>query len=201
MSPDFDDIVGDVKRDEREQLLRVHDLLVSAGPPPELPPHLEAGPTLAMTLGGRRRRWAQRPVALLAAAVIVLVIAFLAGYATGNNKQSASGRLLELGGTAAAPRAEASLRIGSADASGNWPMELAAAGLPRLPGRGYYEVFLVRNGHDFDPCGTFVVRSSNAAVSVRLNAPYRLHEGDTWVVTRQQAGDHTAGTVVLRPVT
>jgi hypothetical protein len=190
VTPDFDELVGDVKRDDRQRLLRVHDLLVSAGPPPELPPHLEAGPTLAMTLGGRRRRRVQRRVALLAAAIVVLLLAFLGGYIVGNDNQSASGKVLRLAGTAAAPHAEASLRIEDADSSGNWPMELAALGLPKLPSHGYYEVYLVRHGQIVGPCGSFVVKDPKVGITVELNAPYRLHYGDSWVVT-----------VVPKPVT
>ena len=51
MSPrsDFDELVGgDLTPAERERLRGVHDLLVQAGPPPELAPHMEAGPTLAV---------------------------------------------------------------------------------------------------------------------------------------------------------
>ena len=49
--PDFDTLIGqEVAADERERLRRVHELLVTAGPPAELSPELEAGPTLAMTL-------------------------------------------------------------------------------------------------------------------------------------------------------
>ena len=199
--PDFDELVGDVEGAERRRLHDVHELLVAAGPPPELPPHLEEGPTLGMTLGGRsRERRAKRRVALLAAAIVVLLVAFLAGYITGNDK-TAGGRLLRLQGTAAAPGAQASLRIEDVDRAGNWPMELAALGLPKLPGRGYYEVFLVRTGNAWAPCGSFLVRSAKEGVDVRLNAPYRLRAGDTWVVTRQKAGDRTRGTVVLRPLT
>ena len=199
--PDFDDLVGEVKRDERERLLRVHDLLVDAGPPPELPPHLEAGPTLAMTIGRRRRRVVQRRMALLAAAIAVLLLAFLGGYIVGNNHESAAGKVVKLAGTAAAPDAEASLRVENADASGNWPMELAALGLPKLPRHGYYEVFLTRKGKIVGPCGSFIVKDPRVGVSVTLNAPYRLHYGDKWVVTRQQAGDRETGPIVLRPVT
>ena len=37
MSPDFDELVGtDLEPDERERLERVHELLLEAGPPPEL---------------------------------------------------------------------------------------------------------------------------------------------------------------------
>ena len=36
--PSFDDLVGDdLAPAERERLLRVHELLIQAGPPPELP--------------------------------------------------------------------------------------------------------------------------------------------------------------------
>jgi hypothetical protein len=160
---------------------------------------MEAGPTLAMTLG-RSRRPVHRRVALLAAAIVVLLIAFLAGYVTANDR-TASGHLLRLQGTAAAPGAQASLRIQEVDPSGNWPMELAALGLPKLPAKTYYEVFLVRDGKIDAPCGSFKVRSATESVSVHLNAPYRLHAGDSWVVTRQHAGDRTPGTVVLKPVT
>ena len=51
--PDFDELVPDAEEGERERLRRVHDMLVAAGPPPELTPQMEAGPTLAMTIGGR----------------------------------------------------------------------------------------------------------------------------------------------------
>jgi hypothetical protein len=154
-----------------------------------------------MTLGGRRHeRRATRRVALLAAAIVILLVAFLAGYITGND-QTASGRVLRLAGTAAAPGAQASLRIEAVDRAGNWPMELTALGLPRLRANGYYEVFLVRKGEEWAPCGSFLVRSAKEGVDVRLNAPYRFHAGDTWVVTKQKPGDRIAGPVVLRPLT
>jgi hypothetical protein len=196
--PDFDDLIDDdVRGEERERLERVHDLLVAAGPPAELPPHLEAGPTLAMTLS--RPRNSRRRLALLAATVAVLALAFLLGYLAGNRGGGlATGTSLELTGTAAAPHALASLRVLPADRSGNWPMRLAATGLPKLGKKSYYEVFLVRDGKIYAPCGSFV---STGSVDVTLNAPYRLKPRDTWVVTKQHWGDDGAGTVVLRPVT
>jgi hypothetical protein len=199
--PDFDELMSDAEPGERERLRRVHDMLVVAGPPPELTPQMEAGPTLAMTIGGRgSRRHVQRRVALLAAAIVVLLLAFLVGYITGNDSK-VGGRVLKLQGTAAAPNAQASLRIQDVDPAGNWPMELAALGLPKLPPRGYYEVFLVRNGRPWAPCGTFVVKNEKIGVSIRLNAPYRLRPTDSWIVTRQAWGDRGAGPVVLKPLT
>jgi hypothetical protein len=35
---------------------------------------------------------------------------------------------------------------------------------------------------------------------VQLNAPYRLRQGDSWVVTKQLPGVRKAGAVVLKPV-
>jgi hypothetical protein len=197
--PSFDDLIGDdVDREERDRLRRVHDLLVTAGPPAELAPGIESGPTLAMTLGGPSRRLVTRRAALLAAAVVVLLVAFLAGYITGN-EGSPSGTLLSLSGTALAPQAEAKLRIEPVDAAGNWPMTIAARGLPKLTPKGYYEVYLVRNGEIFAPCGGFVVQGGKAAVSVKLNAPYRFEKGDTWVVTKRLLGVRKAGPIVLKP--
>jgi hypothetical protein len=199
--PSFDDLIGDdVSREEHERLRRVHELLVIAGPPAELAPEIERGPTLGMTLGRPSPRRVTRRAALIAAAVVVLIVAFLAGYITGN-RGTPGGRILSLAGTTQAPRAEAKLRIEPADAAGNWPMTLAARGLPKLPAKGYYEVFLVRNGKIFAPCGGFVVPGGKTAVSVKLNAPYRFESHDSWVVTRQLIGLRQLGPVVLKPAT
>jgi hypothetical protein len=200
-TPDFDDIVDtDLDHEERVRLERVHDLLVIAGPPPELTPEMERGPTLAMTLGGPSRRRVERRIALLAAAVLVLVVAFLGGYLAGHGNLGslAGGRTVKLVGTAQAPAAQAALRVQDADPAGNWPMTLSVTGLPKLPPRGYYEVFLTRNGKIFAPCGVFLVKSTSGAVSVRLNAPYHLHRGDGWVVTKQLPGKQETGPVVLQ---
>jgi hypothetical protein len=196
--PDFDQLVGaDVEGAERARLRQVHELLVLAGPPAELSPETEAGPTLGMTLARRPRR-VRRTVMLLAAAVAILALAFLGGYIAGNGGSSASGRVMKLAGTAVAPNALASLQIEHVDAAGNWPMKLTVTGLPKLQGQAYYEVFLVRDGKPYAPCGSFKV-AADRGITVQLNAPYRLKSGDTWVVTRQQAKSRARGVVVLRP--
>ena len=52
----FDELVGgEPTGDERARLRNVHELLVEAGPPPEIPPEIASGPTLVMTLGRVRR--------------------------------------------------------------------------------------------------------------------------------------------------
>jgi hypothetical protein len=200
-TPDFDELVGpDLDAAERARLRNVHELLLAAGPPAELSPEIEAGPTLAMTLQRRPGRSRHR-VLLLAAALAVVAAVFLAGYITGNGKGNGTSavRTLSLVGTKAAPGALASLQIDPVDASGNWPMKISVTGLPKLPPHGYYTVFLVRNGKPLAPCGFFIVASRSSGESIWLNAPYSLQAHDTWVVTRQMPGDHEAGPVVLRP--
>jgi hypothetical protein len=199
--PEFDDLVGaDVEGEERERLHRVHELLLQAGPPAELSPEIAQGPTLAMTLGRDPRR-GNRRVLLIAAALAVTALVFLGGYITGNSGGNglASGKTLQLHGTTAAPAALASLQIQPEDAAGNWPMKLAVTGLPKLAGHGYYVVWLARNGKPIAPCGTFLTVGAHTGTSVWLNAPYTVKPGDTWIVTRQQRGDRTPGTVVLTP--
>jgi hypothetical protein len=201
--PNFDELVGsDLSPEERERLERVHELLLTAGPPAELTPQLEHGPTLAMTLGRPERRGGRPRLALLAAALLVLAVVFVGGYAVGNSGDSLTGsHTLKLGGTKQAPGALASLVVENVDSAGNWPMRLSVTGLPKLPAHGYYEVFLTRGGKPLAPCGSFIVKSPTTAVSVHLNAPYHLRRGDSWVVTKQLPGDHTAGPVVLHPLT
>src|ERR1700693_192369 len=87
---DFHDIVGTegLEPEEEARLRRVHDLLVQAGPPPDLPPGLERPPPtpvegeLVQFPMLRRRRWT---LAAVAAATLV-VLAFGGGYLVGHAK-------------------------------------------------------------------------------------------------------------------
>jgi len=201
--PRFDDLIeADVPDAERSRLQHVHDLLVAAGPPLELSPRLEAGPTLAMTLS-RPAKPRGRRIALLAATIAILAVAFVLGYVAGNRGGglASAQTTMQLSGTHAAPAALAALKILPADTSGNWPMKLTATGLPKLGRDGYYEVFLVRNGKIYAPCGSFISKGNTRSIDVTLNAPYDLQPNDTWIVTKQKRGDRKAGTVVLRPTT
>lgn len=197
--PDFDQLVGsDVDGAERARLRNVHALLVEAGPPPEISPSMAAGPTLGMTMS-RQRKPARRRAMLLAATVAVLAAVFLAGYVTGNGGGgTASAEIMKLGGTQAAPAALASLQIKPEDSAGNWPMRLSVTGLPRLKEGSFYEVYLMRDGRPYAPCGSFKV-STKAATVVDLNAPYHLEHGDSWVVTRQTPTSSEPGMIVMQP--
>jgi hypothetical protein len=200
-TPDFDELIGpDIDQAERDRLRTVHELLLQAGPPAELTPEFEAGPTLSMLMQRRGRRGGRR-VMLLAAALTLVAIAFLTGYITGNGGGDglAPARTLSLVGTNAAPGALASLRVQPADESGNWPMRISVTGLPKLPSDGYYSVYLERDGKPFAPCGYFIVAPGKGATSVWISAPYDIRQDDTWVVTKQLPGHHELGPVVLRP--
>jgi len=113
--PTLDELIGaDTTGAERQRLQHVHELLLEAGPPPEVSPELEQGPNLKMTVGKRRRVVRQRALLLLAASLAVLLV-FLGGYAVGNQKgstKSATAVSLKLMGTSAVPNAQASLEVG-----------------------------------------------------------------------------------------
>jgi hypothetical protein len=201
--PTLDELIGaDTTGAERQRLQHVHELLLEAGPPPEVSPELEQGPNLKMTVGKRRRVVRQRALLLLAASLAVLLV-FLGGYAVGNQKgstKSATAVSLKLMGTSAVPNAQASLEVWHRHA-GNWPMTLTAVGLPKLAPHRYYEVYLIRDGKISGSCGTFRATNSKRAVTVTLNSPYTLEKGDSWVVTRPGPGGAEPGTTVLRPIT
>ncbi|HUK95862.1 MAG TPA: hypothetical protein VLU96_12540 [Gaiellaceae bacterium] len=187
--PDFRELVGeDVEPEERERLEHVHDLLVAAGPPAELPPGLvdpDAEYAEAQTYDFLPRR---RTGAVLALAAAIALIAFLGGYLTGQHKggQFPAIRTVAMRGTALEPAASGTVAIGELTGGGNWPLEVIVNNLPRLPHDGYYEMLLTKNGKPTASCGTFV--ASGPSVTVRLNAPYNLRSFNGWVVTRHVPG-------------
>jgi hypothetical protein len=199
--PGVDELIpADTPAEERQRLQQVHELLLLADPPPELSPELEAGPNLAMTIERRHRVVRQRAMLLLAAA-LVLILVFTAGYAVSNGRNDNSAtpvRLVNLKGTANAPRAQATLQVWHSNA-GNWPMTLTVARLPKLPPRQYYYVYLVRQGKIVAPCGIFRI-TQHRTLTLKLSAPYPLEHGDSWVVTRPGPGGTEPGQTVLRPI-
>jgi len=185
--PDFRELVGDdVPAAERERLQRVHELLVAAGPPPDLPPALERVPVPGEVRGFLPRR---RRGALLALAAALAAAAFGAGYLVADRGQDADVEGFEpdfslvMRGTQAAPGAVASLVVGKQDDDDNWPMELTVRNLPPLGEGERYELYLTRRGELGPSCGTFFVRSEKAVAY--LNAPYKLRQYDGWVITRE----------------
>jgi hypothetical protein len=194
-SPDFDELVGgDVPAEERERLRRAHELLVEAGPPPELSPELEAVPwpedALAPLRGrGGRTRKQRRPLLLAAALATAAVVGFLLGQATSSSNSIQTRETVRLHGTGLARGALATLKLGKPDTAGNWPMVLHVAGLPKLARGGYYTLYLTKNHKPLVSCGTINVAG---ATSVRLSAAYALEAFDKngWVIVRQTRANH-----------
>ena len=196
----LDELIGaDTPVAERERLQRTHEMLLEAGPPPELSPKLEGGPTLGMTLA--KKRAVKRRAMLLLAAAVAVVAVFVGGYAVGNGGGSSThaAKVIALKGTKAVPEAQATLEVWDSHA-GNWPMTLTAVGLPPLQEHRYYEVYLVRHGKPWGACGAFRVPDNpQQSVTVTLTAPYTLQKGDSWVVTRPGRSGSEPGQTVLRP--
>jgi Anti-sigma-K factor rskA len=184
--PDFRELVGeDVPAGERERLERVHDLLVSAGPPPELPPSLvqpDLDPREESAVAFLPRR---RTGLLLGLAAAIALIAFVGGFVAGRAKDTFPTAFdIPMHGTAVASSARATIYVGDVDASGNWPLKFVVHGLKPLPKGEYYEMFLTREGKPVVTCGTFRLSRGE---SVRLNAPFLVRHGG-WIVTLERPG-------------
>ena len=186
--PDFRQLVGDLPEEERARLERVHDLLIAAGPPPELPPALvEPEPDLDPRDENVAFLPRRRAGFVFGIAAVVGVAAFLGGFLAGRQKEPfAEVFTVPMQGTAQAANASGTIEVGKADAAGNWPLKVVVRGLKPLPKGQYYEMFLTKQHKPAATCGTFrIVQSGD---SVRLNAPYNFRSFDGWVVTLERPG-------------
>jgi hypothetical protein len=193
--PKFRDLFGDdLPAQERARLERVHELLVEAGPPPELPPSLAEAPRS----GAQPPSWLprRRLGAAFSLAAAIALVSFLGGYLAGFSKNDFdSTREVAMRGTPAEPDASALIKLGASDAGGNLPMVVTVRGLPRLSGRAYYELFLTRNGKPVAPCGSFNVKAGTT--TLEFTVPYSLKPFDGWVVTRWEPNQKGTGPVLL----
>jgi hypothetical protein len=198
--PDFDDLVGkELPDEERARLLRAHRLLLEAGPPPELSPDLDSVPWPEDSQAPLVKPRQRRPLLLAAAIATAIGIGFVLGQSTSSSSSSSPAvRVVKLAGTKLDRDARASLELGKADASGNWPMLLRASGLQQLPEGGYYDLYLTKGGRPVVLCGTFNVKGSE--IVVHFSAAYDLDhfDKDGWVITRQLPGNHEPTEVVLK---
>jgi hypothetical protein len=198
--PDFRDLVGDEGDPaELDRLRRVHDLLVAAGPPPELSPALAKPPEVeeSKVLEFRRRR----PATVFGVAAALAAAAFVIGYAVGDRGTSFSASaVVPMHGVGRLVAARADIRIGSHESGGNYPLEMTVRGLPHLANGSFYELLLSKNGRPTLPCGDFAVEGS--LTTFRLSVPYdltklrRSHRFDGWVVVRHASGERTAPIVM-----
>ena len=181
LEPSFelDALVGDdLEPEERARLLRVHEMLLEAGPPPELTPDLRApqGHPRTTVIPFPRRR---RAAVLLIAAAFTLAV-FGAGWLGGAHGNTADvARTIAMSGPGGA---RASLDVLRADRAGNWPMVLKISGLAALPVGQTYALWLTKRGKLEASCGTFTVGAGTTTVD--LNAPYHLKEYDGWIIVR-----------------
>jgi hypothetical protein len=179
---------------ERERLERVHELLVAAGPPPDLTAAIERPPAQVIPFP----LWRRRPlVAAIAAAVAIAGAAFGGGFILGDsNSGMAVAQVMSLHGQTSQL---ASLEIGKPDQVGNSPMILTVTGLPKLGGHAYYELFTWLHGKPSYPCGGF--RMMDGTTSVHLSVPYELKPGTKLVITVVERGKtEWPGRVVMRSV-
>jgi hypothetical protein len=201
---DFRDLVDTegLSPDEEARLRHVHELLLEAGPPADLPPALDKPPTEVAdaeilqfpSLPGRR--WS---VAFVAAAAVAAA-AFGGGYLFGHSKARtasfAEQRSVTMVALHPGQPGLAVLKLAAADSVGNWPMDMQVTGLPKQSQPGaYYELWLTKGGKAVAPCGTFRVHGKTT--TIRFTVPYRLRNYDGWIVTAHRPGQAEPGRVVL----
>ena len=185
--PDFVDLVGDEGTpEELERLRRTHQMLIAAGPPPELSPRLAEAPRTTSSkrsgLGAGRRRGA---AFLLAAGVAAAAfgVGFLVGGRGGDEFRA--GNAFAMRPVGAPSTARGSIQLGDRDRVGNWAIQLRVSGLKKLPKGQWYELYLTENGKITAWCGAFAAASKGRTV-VRMSVPYKLESGVNWVVTTSE---------------
>ena len=188
--PDFRELVGeDLPPEEAARLERVHELLVAAGPPPELPPRLREPVEPEAKRDNVSYLPRRRTGLLLGIAAAIALTAFLGGFVSGQRHGAPFPEefSLPMHSTVRTSNASAVIHVGKLDSAGNWPLKVDVKNLPALPKGQYYEMFLSRGTNTrAASCGTF--RTAEGSHEVRLNAPYNLRRFDGWVVTREGPG-------------
>jgi Anti-sigma-K factor rskA len=193
-TPDFDELLGsDVPAAERERLRNAHDLLVRAGPPPELSPGLDPvpWPDEALAPIGLQRRRTHRGrswLVVASAAAAIALVAYVIGHGTGSNSNSFEVLATKhMHGTTLAPRASGTIEVGARGTDGNWPMLVDVVNLPPVPDDGYYQLWLSRDRKPVSLCGSFNTRRGFETI-VRLSAAYSFKRVNGWIVTREIPG-------------
>lgn len=193
---EFHELVGDepFEPGEEARLRRVHELLLAAGPPEELPPSLAEPPAersaRVIDFPGVPRR---RLGAALVLAASLAAVFFGGGYYVGAQKHAFEAEhTFTMRGPN--PAAFASIRMAPADAAFNWPLEIQVRGLKDLPKGGYYELLLTKDGKRGPSCGTF--RTHDGKTTIVLNAPYPLRRWNGWIVIAHYPNEKTGPPVL-----
>ena len=200
MTADFEQMVDltGVSPEDRARMQRMHELLISAGPPADLPSELADAPSDvggAQVIAFPRRR---RTAAAISIAAAVAVACFTGGYVIANQAHhSSSLHAIRVVGLSGEQNSLASLRVGAADANGNWPVQLTVQGLPPLHGTdSHYLLMLTQNGKPTWVCGMFKV-GKDGATTVTFSVPYRITGQTKWAVTEMTDGLKFPGHVVM----
>ena len=196
-TPKFQDLVGEgLPPTEHERLERVHEMLIEAGPPPELPPALEEVPdgrgnVRELEATGLPRR---RIGAALALAAAIALLAFVGGYLAGYKHTS---NTFESVRTVALTNSEAQavVRFGPRDANGNTPMLVKVEGLKKLPAGDYYTLYMTMGGKPVVVCGSFNVRGPRST-TLRFPVAYDPANFNGLEIARWDHSDHKAVPVV-----
>jgi len=186
--PEFRDLVGDdLSPEEGARLERVHDMLIAAGPPPELPPELQEVPSerpVATPIVLPRRRVG----AAIALAATIALVAFLGGFIAGHSGAGdsfQSVRNVTLGNG----RAKAVVRFAPKDANGNTTMDVKVENLRPLPRRDYYVLLMTKNGKPVVECGTFNLRRGGPT-TFKFTVAYDPSDFDGLQLARWRHTDH-----------
>lgn len=192
MTPEFEDLFEGVESpEERARLLRVHELLQEAGPPPELSPALasmrppEDEPTDEADVAWLPPR---RLGAALVLAATLLLASFAVGYFAGNRSNGETEALKVTRTVVLHGQGQSTgvVSVGEVDADGNTPMLITVRGLRPLQNGDYYSLALTKRGKPVVTCTTFNVgdRGTN---TIDLVAAYDLGNFDGWAVTHWHA--------------
>lgn len=177
----------DVGDDELARLSRVHDLLLAAGAPAELPPHLQSPPAPPAVAGGARilsfaqQRWKAVGLGAVAAAAVLFGVGFLSGYSSKDAGFKATYGPVPMVGAGETRAAVAQILVGPKDAALNWPSQMKVRGLPALPKGGYYALWLTdeRTGKRLLLCTVFAVHKGVTTVTFNFPGPAK---GKGWVI-------------------
>jgi hypothetical protein len=221
VTADFDQMVDltGLGPHEQARLLRIHDMLVAAGPPSDLPVSLARPPAADVVAGNGSRSddtsllretsaggtvvafpARRRAGAAILIAATVAAACFGGGYVLANQTHKSAThvfRVVNLHNSAQSPQnSEAALRVGAVDANGNWPIQLTVNGLKPLSSTARYYLMVWQHGKPVAFCGGFEV-GGKGPTTVSFNVAYKITKSTRWVVTEMAPGFKYPGHVVM----
>src|SRR5262249_38974870 len=185
-TPDFDEIAGtEGTPEELAELRQVHNLLLSAAPPPEL----AEAPRRARRPRPAFGRWWAAAALGFAAVLASLTVGLSIGRTFGHESELRTGFTRSMHGIGPAATASAVVRVGRQDASGNRTLQMTVHSLPS-PRKGWYTLYLTEKGKPLVACGVFRTGPSGSA-AVSMSPPADPAEYEGWIVTAAVPGQPT----------